>query len=160
MNFQKDFVQILSVIIGCAGFSMLLRMRYKQIFFAGIAACLTWISYLIFYNLFGTLFLANLFAAMFAGIIAEVLARKRRSPATIYLTAAGVPLFPGAKLYYCMFGMVTEQPQMAESNGIAALIIAAAIALGFVTVAVMNQYINRILNKPKKIAEKALRKFR
>ena len=72
------------------------------------------------------------------------MARINKAPATIFLTAAAVPLIPGGKLYYTMYGIVSENRQMFEENGTSAITIALAISLGFVAVAVVNKYLNRL----------------
>ena len=90
-------------------------------------------------------FIANLIAAVYVAIYAELMARVNKAPATIFLTAAAVPLIPGGRLYYTMFGLVSEDDAMFVENGTAAIIIALAISLGFVFVAVVNKYVNRFL---------------
>ena len=83
--------------------------------------------------------------AVYVAIYAELMARVNKAPATIFLTAAAVPLIPGGRLYYTMFGLVSEDDAMFVENGTAAIIIALAISLGFVFVAVVNKYVNRFL---------------
>ena len=46
--------------------------------------------------------------------------------------------------YYTMYGIVSENRQMFEENGTSAITIALAISLGFVAVAVVNKYLNRL----------------
>ena len=70
------------------------------------------------------------------------MARVNKAPATIFLTAAAVPLIPGGSLYYTMLGIVEKDSAAFSENGIAALTIALAISLGFVIVALSNKYIN------------------
>ena len=74
-------------------------------------------------------------------IYAEVMARVNRAPATIFLTAAAVPLIPGGSLYYTMAGLVNGDESMLAESGSAAVTIALAISLGFVVVSVITRYI-------------------
>ena len=73
------------------------------------------------------------------------MARINRAPATIFLTAAAVPLIPGGRLYYTMYGLVIEDRAMFVENGTAAVTIALAISLGFVIVTVLNKYWNKMV---------------
>ena len=92
-------------------------------------------------------FVPYLIASIFVGIYAEIMARVNKAPATIFLTAAAVPLIPGGSLYYTMLGIVEKDSAAFSENGIAALTIALAISLGFVIVALSNKYINIFLKR-------------
>ena len=73
------------------------------------------------------------------------MARVNKAPATIFLTAAAVPLIPGGNLYYTLYGILSENEGMAVENGTTAAVVAVAISIGFVFVAVVNKYTNRVL---------------
>ena len=92
-------VQILSSFIGALGFSILFNMRGKKLFFAGLGGFVSWTVYLVLASMTTSTFLPNLAASMAATIYAEVLARLSKSPATIFLIGAIIPLVPGALLY-------------------------------------------------------------
>lgn len=95
-------VQILSSFIGALGFSILFNMRGKKLFFAGLGGFVSWTVYLVLASMTTSTFLPNLAASMAATIYAEVLARLSKSPATIFLIGAIIPLVPGGQLYYTM----------------------------------------------------------
>lgn len=86
-------------------------------------------------------------AAVFVAVYAEIMARINRAPATIFLTAAAVPLIPGGSLYYTMAGLVNKDEVLFTQSGEAAIVIALAIAMGFVVVAVITRYIRAFLNR-------------
>ena len=77
------------------------------------------------------------------------MARVNRAPATIFLTAAAVPLIPGGSLYYTMAGLVNRDQEQFAQNGENALTMALAIALGFVFIALMTKYITGITSQRK-----------
>ena len=137
-------VQLMSAFLGSIGFAIILKIKGKQIVYAGIGGLVTWLIYLLTFEELHSDFTCNLIAAVFVAVYAEVMARINKAPATIFLTAAAVPLIPGGKLYYTMYGIVSENRQMVEENGTAAIVIALAISLGFVAVAVVNKYLNRL----------------
>ena len=130
--------QVCAAFIGSLGFAVFFKMRGKQIILAGIGGGLTWWIFLLLEPILGGLFLPNLVAAIFVGVYAEVMARVNYAPATIFLTSGAVPLIPGGSLYYTMLGLVANDYEMFWQNGRKALIIALAIALGFVCVAITN----------------------
>lgn len=134
----------MSAFLGSIGFAIILKIKGKQIVYAGIGGLVTWLIYLLTFEELHSDFTCNLIAAVFVAVYAEVMARINKAPATIFLTAAAVPLIPGGKLYYTMYGIVSENRQMFEENGTSAITIALAISLGFVAVAVVNKYLNRL----------------
>ena len=134
----------MSAFLGSIGFAIILKIKGKQIVYAGIGGLVTWLIYLLTFEELHSDFTCNLIAAVFVAVYAEVMARINKAPSTIFLTAAAVPLIPGGKLYYTMYGIVSENRQMFEENGTSAITIALAISLGFVAVAVVNKYLNRL----------------
>ena len=143
-------VQLLAAFAGSLGFAIVLKIKGKQILYAGIGGLVTWWVYLMIFSYAENYFVSNLVAAIFVAFYAEIMARVNRAPATIFLTAAAVPLIPGGRLYYTMYGLVSENEKMFIESGKTAIIIALAISLGFVIVAVFNKYLNRIKRfKPK-----------
>lgn len=133
-------VQLTAAFVGSLGFAMFLRIRGKQVIYAGIGGFLTWLVYCIVYYYMPSYFMANFLASVFVAVFAEVMARVNRAPATIFLTAAAVPLIPGANLYRMMYGIVEQNGVYAAENGTTALVIALAISLGFILVTVLNRY--------------------
>ena len=136
--------QITAALIGSFGFAFFLKMKGKQIVLAGIGGGITWALYLLLESTLGGVFLPNLLASIFVGIYAEVMARVNRAPATIFLTTGAVPLIPGGSLYYTMLGLVEQDEQLFADSGTKAAVIALAIALGFVCVAIANNFYIRI----------------
>ena len=140
-------IQTAAAFLGSIGFAVFLKMKGKQIVLAGIGGGVTWLVYLLMQNYIDGYFVPYLIASIFVGIYAEIMARVNKAPATIFLTAAAVPLIPGGSLYYTMLGIVAKESAAFSDNGIAALTIALAISLGFVIVALSNKYINIFLKR-------------
>ena len=88
----------------------------------------------------GSYFLGNLIAALCVAVFAELMARVNRAPATIFLTAAAIPLIPGKNLYYTVFGILAEDYPTALENGVTAIAISLAISIGFVVVTAVMRY--------------------
>jgi len=141
---NMDIIQVLAAFVGSLGFAVVLKIRGKQLVYAGIGGAMTWLVYLMAYDYLQSYFWGNLTAAFFVAVYAEIMARVNKAPATIFLTASAVPLIPGSNLYKMMFAIVSQDAATATQNGTTALVIALAISLGFVAVAVINRYLNRL----------------
>lgn len=140
-------IQLGAAFIGSLGFAIFLKMKGKQIFYAGLGGLVTWFIYLMSFDLCQSDFISNLVAALFVGLYAEVMARVNRAPSTIFLTAAAIPLIPGGKLYYTMYGLVSKDQALFVESGTDAVVIALAISLGFVIVAVVKRYAEKIIKQ-------------
>lgn len=140
-------IQLGAAFLGSIGFAIFLKMKGKQIFYAGLGGLVTWFIYLMVFDFCQSDFISNLVAAVFVGIFAEIMARVNRAPATIFLTAAAIPLIPGGKLYYTMYGLVSEEHALFIESGTSAVVIALAISLGFVVVAVLKRYLDKAFRK-------------
>ena len=140
-------IQTTAAFLGSIGFAIFFKMKGKQIVLAGIGGAVTWIVYLLIQHFIEGYFVPYLVASIFVGIYAEIMARVNKAPATIFLTAAAVPLIPGGSLYYTMLRLVEQDEELFATSGVAALTIALAISLGFVVVALANKYINIFLRK-------------
>lgn len=143
-------IQLIAAFVGSIGFALMLKIRGKQILYAGLGGLVTWGIYLLAFEQLVSDFQSNLIASVFVAVYAEVMARVNKAPATIFLTAAAVPLIPGGKLYYTMYGLVSKDQQLFVDSGTSCVMIALAISLGFVVVAVLNNYVSRFLAKRKK----------
>ena len=140
-------IQLGAAFIGSIGFAIFLKMKGKQIFYAGLGGFVTWFIYLMVFNFCQSDFISNLIASVFVGVYAEIMARVNRAPSTIFLTAAAIPLIPGGKLYYTMYGLISKDQALFVESGMDAVIIALAISLGFVVVAVIKRYAQKILKQ-------------
>ena len=140
-------VQIIAALVGSVGFAIFFKMKGKQIALAGIGGAVTWMVYLFVQSFVTGYFVPYFAAAVFVAVYAEIMARINRAPATIFLTAAAVPLIPGGSLYYTMAGLVNKDEVLFTQSGEAAIVIALSIAMGFVVVAVITRYIRAFLNR-------------
>ncbi|MDD6043583.1 MAG: threonine/serine exporter family protein [Eubacteriaceae bacterium] len=140
-------VQLIAAFLGSLGFAFILKIKGKQIIFAGIGGLITWAIYLAVYSVVPKVFFSTLVASLFVGVYAELMARLNKAPTTIFLTASAVPLIPGGKLYYAVYGIVSSDQAALAENGMDALYIALGIVVGFVAIAIITKYINRIIKQ-------------
>jgi uncharacterized membrane protein YjjB (DUF3815 family) len=90
---------------------------------------------------------ATLMGAVFVGVYAFVMSRINKAPATIFLTASVFPLIPGPNLYYMMYGFVSSNSEMVQSETVVLVETCLAIALGFLIVDFVSRCMTYV--KPK-----------
>ena len=86
---------------------------------------------------------AGMLAAAFAIVYAEVLARRLKTPATLFVVPAILPLVPGGSLYYTMENVVHGRMEAARSFGTQTLIAALALAAGISFVVALRELQSR-----------------
>ena len=132
-------IQLLTAFISSFGFSMLFGVRRRFLFVAALGGLLAWGVYLLAEFWHSSNFLSCLLAASFAVLYAEVLARRLKSPATLFVVPAILPLVPGGSLYYTMSSAVHGDIAAAKVFGSQTLTTALAIAAGISLVMALRE---------------------
>ena len=128
---MKDIIyQLGSAFVGSLGFALIFGMRRRYLFAASLGALLGWGVYLISDALLQSSFLPPLFAAAFALSYSELMAKALKTPATLFVIPAIIPLVPGGSLYYTMSYAVHRDVANARLYGTRTLETALAIAAG------------------------------
>ncbi len=127
---ETAVIQLISAFIGALGFSLLFGMRSRYLFAAAMGGVLCWGVYLAMEALFHSMFFSCLIAAAAAVLYAELLARMLKTPATLFVIPAVIPLVPGSSLYYTMDSAVRGHIEAAQEYGNRTLVSALAIAAG------------------------------
>ncbi len=123
-------IQLFAAFFGSLGFSMVFGLPRRYLLYASLGALLAWAVYLLTFGALHTAFLANLLAAAFSVTYADFLSHLLKSPTTLFLTPAILPLVPGGSLYEAMSHAVRGEEELARSAGSATLSTALAIAAG------------------------------
>lgn len=123
-------IQLAGAFFGSMGFALLFGLPRRYLFAASLGGLLAWAVYLLADSLLHMAFLSNLLAAAFSVFYAEALARLLKTPATLFLTTAILPLVPGGSLYETMSHVVRGEMELARNCGNATLSTALAIAVG------------------------------
>ncbi len=137
---MKDIViQLLAAFFGGLGVGLLFGMRPRHLLPAAIGGVLAWAAYLGLDALTKSEFISCLVAAAFAVVYAEVMARLRKTPATLFVIPGIVPLVPGSSLYNTMSCAVRGEVELARSFGTRTLLCALAIAAGISIVTALRE---------------------
>ena len=127
---MNPVIQIAAAFFGSLGFALLFGLRRRYLLPASLGGMLSWGLYLLLDRLFGSPFVACLAASAFSMVYAELMAHWMRSPATLFVIPAIIPLVPGSSLYYAMSSAVQGDMASARAYGTDTLEIALAIAAG------------------------------
>ena len=132
-------IQLLTAFLGALGFAILFGVLRRCLLIAAAGGMLTWGLYLAMDAWLHVEFLSCLAAATFAVLFSELLARRLKLPATMFIAPAIIPLVPGGTLYYAMSFDVHGELEKARSYGMRALLSALAIAGGISLVTVLRE---------------------
>lgn len=120
--------------IASLSFCVLFNIKGTNMWAASLGGGIGWLVYLIFkaYNISSGS--AMFFAAICLGIFAEIMARVLKSPVTIFVVPALIPLVPGGGMYYTMLESVQGNVSRSLEIGVETLSNAGALAIGIVLV--------------------------
>lgn len=126
------------------GFGIVFNLKGKHLIFAALGGSLTWFFYIMCTDLSFSI-IASLFAAsIFGGIYSEILARILKTPVTVFVICAIIPLVPGSGMYYTMLESIRGNVYGSLSSFLNTLSSAGAIAIGILLVSSIMKIINSI----------------
>ncbi len=121
-------LSILSAFISTIGFSILFHVQKKHLLVCGVVGAAGWLVYLIGENKEYSAVLSTFLASLLVTQISYILAKKRRTPITVFLIAGIIPLVPGLPLYRTMYFLMMNNYTLAANYAILTVQIAGSIA--------------------------------
>mgnify|MGYP002622542951 CR=1 FL=1 len=110
------------------GFGILFNIPRKQLAYSAITGAIGWILYSQLIGRFDSPVMAAFAGALAVGSISEILARKRKMPATVFIIPGLIPLVPGYGLYYSMLKIIEADYTAATEIGMETILVAIAIS--------------------------------
>lgn len=86
-----------------------------------------------------------LLATIAISLYAEVLARLTKSPTTIYLAVALIPLVPGGGIYYTMLYFINGEMDLGITTGVHTLLISGALAVGIIMISSTVNLVRKVM---------------
>ena len=120
--------------LATAGFSIFFNSPKRSLIPSGIIGGIGWTVSIILLRFSGNAILTNFFAAALISLLSEILARKMKYPAIIFVNPGILPLIPGLGLYNTMLSLVEGNYTSAVSIGTNALFVSASIATGILLI--------------------------
>ena len=129
---MKEFIMIITGLLGSAGFALLYNIRGTRLVFAALGGLLSVVFYIGF-GLFVDNEILNYFICSLAvSLYAEIMARVLKTPTTTFIITGLIPLIPGSSLYYTMTGAFSGDLNSFIEKGLYTLGLAGALAAGII----------------------------
>jgi uncharacterized membrane protein YjjB (DUF3815 family) len=140
---------ILFSTIAAVSFGIMFNIRGVSLIFAGLNAGLGFFFYSITTSYGYESHIGMLVASISMSICAEILARKRKTPASVFLVPALIPVVPGGAIFQFALNLLEGNTELAFTYGIQTMLEAGALAIGIILVSSLTKVIIRMLNKKK-----------
>lgn len=137
-------IQVFTALLGSLGFAIIFKMKRRHLTAACIGGGATWIVYLLSAHFGLDIFVSNLIATLFASAYSEIMRNFCKTPRTVFVIPAVVPLIPGSSLYYAMSAVVAENESLAADYAVQTGLVAGAIAFGILLFTVFFHVIHKI----------------
>lgn len=123
-------VQVVTAFFGSLGFAMLFHVHGHRIWLAAFGGAAVWAIYLLTGLFTDSVFWGFTLASMAATCYGEWMARREKTPATLFLVPAVLPMIPGGSLYDTMYYAVNGDYIHFAATGMKTVEMAAAISIG------------------------------
>lgn len=144
---MKYILQLAAAWTGTLGFAMLFNVRGKRVIYASLGGLLAWAVYLFVEWLGANVYLSGFFATVALTLYAEIMAIVQKTPVTVFLVSAAIPLIPGAGLYRAMDCAMHRDWAGFGSEGSYALLFAASMAAGITATTISFQLMRSSLRQ-------------
>ncbi|MGB4985614.1 MAG: threonine/serine exporter family protein [Erysipelotrichaceae bacterium] len=125
---------LIGAFIGTLGFSILFKIKKDKIIYCSLIGLTSTFVYDLLLYLTKNNYFSLLGSSIVVSIICQYLARKLKTPVTIFLAPGIICLVPGALIYQTMLDIIMGNQAAAVSNGLSTLSISGMIALGVLIV--------------------------
>ena len=144
---MHPLLQLAAAWVGSLGFAMLFNVRGKKLPLASLGGLLAWAVYLLIARHTSNDYLCGFCASVALTLYAEVMAILEKSPVTVFLVSAAIPLIPGAALYRAMDGLMHGKLEGFVQYGRYALLFAASMSAGITVTTILFQLIRSVLRR-------------
>ena len=142
MTDMPVYMHFLYSTIATIGFSVFLNAPKSALIPAGLTGGIGWSVYYFLIHTTNNDILANFLASILVALISEILARKLKYPAILFVLPGIIPLVPGLGMYNTMLYLVQSNYELAISKGANVLFIGGAISLGVLAVTSLSRTLN------------------
>lgn len=122
------FIQVISAFFGAVGFALLFNVQRARLYWAGLGGMLGWAVYLacVAHGLgdVSAYFVATVCFTLYSEPMAQIM----KTPSTVFLVPAAIPMVPGGSLFRSMRFAVHGQWEAFSHQILYTLLLAAAIA--------------------------------
>ncbi|WP_042276712.1 threonine/serine exporter family protein [[Clostridium] dakarense] len=149
MTDMPIYMHFLFSFFATVGFSIFLNAPKSALLPAGVTGAVGWSLYFVLFNLSSNSIFANFIAAAVVSLLSEILARKLKHPAILFVIPGIIPLVPGLGMYNTMLYLVQNHFDLAISTGADTLFVSGAIALGVLIITSLSRTLTILQLKQK-----------
>ncbi len=144
---MQDFIQLTAATVGSAAFAAFFNIRGRKLIYATLGGFLSWAVYLALFHFTANSYLSGFISSAIVTIYAECMARLHKTPATVFLVSAAIPLFPGSNLYWAMNCLMLKDWEGFSAQGTHTLLFATCMSAGILLTTIIFQNIWHYLQK-------------
>lgn len=130
-------ISVISAFISTITFSVVFHVQKKHLLICGTVGALGWLIYLLCLDAKLSTVLSTFIASLIVTQLSYILARKRKTPVTVFLIAGIIPLVPGLGLYRTMSAILVSNYSLAVNYAALTFQISAVIAGAIVIIALL-----------------------
>ena len=127
---MDENIQLTAALLGSLGFAALFNIRGKKLALATFGGFFAWGIYLLTAHINNNPYLCGFVSSVMLTLYAECMARLKRTPVTVFLVSAAIPLIPGAALYRSMNCLMQKNWQGFAKESAYTLLFAASMSAG------------------------------
>ncbi|KMT22165.1 threonine/serine exporter family protein [Clostridium cylindrosporum] len=146
-------IEIVFAFLGSFFPGVLFNIERKNLVWAGISGSIGWVLFAIVKAATASPAMATFVGAAGIGVYSEIMARVKKTPASIFSITGIYPLVPGITAYNTVKYIVEDDLAMALNKGIETAAVAGAIAFGIMTVTAAFQFITRFKQRKHEIKQ-------
>lgn len=133
----------ISSALATLGFAILFNIKRDKLLYAGLTGAIGGILYKVCYYYGLGEYISNFVAAIGLSLCSEILARKCKTPVSIFLVCALIPLVPGGYLFRMILCIMEASLTKAMEYGVITISIALVLAIGILLVSTLFQLYNK-----------------
>lgn len=143
-------ITLIAVIVASCGYAMIYKIPQRILVVSVLGAVIGWFTNAYFVNELGLAPIAAAFiAAMIIALYAEIMARRVKAPASIFLVIGVLPLVPGSSFYFAIEAAILGDFNQSIVTGLEAAGIALSLAMGMMVISTFVYLYYLIKNKIK-----------
>ncbi|MGL6107043.1 threonine/serine exporter family protein [Romboutsia sp.] len=142
MTDMPIYLHFLYSTLATVGFSIFLNSPVSTLLPAGITGGVGWAIFYYLMLVSSNSIFSNFIAAAIVSLMSEILARKLKHPAILFVIPGIIPLVPGLGMYNTMLYLVQGNYDLAIATGADVLFVASAIALGVLVITSLSRTIS------------------
>jgi len=128
--------------LATCGFAIFFNVQPKLLLWTAPIGALGWLVYVLGVFNYETPMIYSFTAAAVISLCSEILARRLKQPAILFVIPGILPLVPGVGLYQTVYSIMFKKYGLAATIGTKSVIVSIGIALGILVVASLSRVFN------------------